>query len=104
MYISHCVVVMYVHDDLAGTYIYALPLPACSDKQRWTLLKFEGDKPPNRLDHSMCVVPWRLRAEAAGEGDAAREQQPEEINLCFVFGGMDTEGVIFNDCLVTVVT
>ncbi|XP_076139331.1 rab9 effector protein with kelch motifs [Alosa pseudoharengus] len=75
-----------------------------TDKQRWTLLKFEGDLPPNRLDHSMCVVPWCVRTEPTEDGDAAQGQNPEDTHLCFMFGGMDTEGVIFNDCLVTVVT
>ncbi|KAL2100330.1 hypothetical protein ACEWY4_004724 [Coilia grayii] len=73
-----------------------------TDKHRWTLMKFEGDLPPNRLDHSMCVVPWRVRVEDAGEGDTS--QRPEDTHLCFVFGGMDSEGVIFNDCLVTALT
>ncbi|KAG7476412.1 hypothetical protein MATL_G00082610 [Megalops atlanticus] len=71
-----------------------------TDRQRWTLLNFEGDLPPNRLDHSMCVVPWHVRAEAGGEGDQA--PKPETVNLCFIFGGMDTEGVIHSDCVVTV--
>ncbi|XP_012669886.2 rab9 effector protein with kelch motifs isoform X2 [Clupea harengus] len=73
-------------------------------KHRWTLMKFEGDLPSNRLDHSMCVVPWCVRTESAGEGDTAQSRKPEDPHLCFVFGGMDTEGVIFNDCLVTVLT
>lgn len=71
-----------------------------TDRQRWTLLKFEGDLPANRLDHSMCVVPWRVRTEGHGVGDQVSE--PETVHLCFVFGGMDTHGVIHSDCVATV--
>ncbi|XP_048042656.1 rab9 effector protein with kelch motifs [Megalobrama amblycephala] len=68
------------------------------DKQRWTRLKFEGDLPPGRLDHSMCLVPWRVKT-------AGRETCDADVqHLCFIFGGMDTQGVIFNDCLVTLLT
>lgn len=68
-------------------------------------MKFEGDMPPNRLDHSMCLLPWRVCAE--GNGDEEQTNSPaasETINLAFVFGGMDTQGIIHNDCIVTVVT
>ncbi|KAK7163865.1 hypothetical protein R3I94_002546 [Phoxinus phoxinus] len=68
------------------------------DERRWTLLQFGGDLPPGRLDHSMCSVPWRATT-------AARETRDEdEQRLCFIFGGMDTQGVLFNDCLVTLLT
>ncbi|XP_051749902.1 rab9 effector protein with kelch motifs isoform X2 [Ctenopharyngodon idella] len=68
------------------------------EKQRWTRLKFEGDLPPGRLDHSMCLVPWRVKT-------AGRETCDADVqHLCFIFGGMDTQGVIFNDCLVTLLT
>ncbi|XP_051956784.1 rab9 effector protein with kelch motifs [Xyrauchen texanus] len=72
------------------------------DKQRWTLLKFEGDLPPSRLDHSMCVVPWRVRT--TDREQANRNSEADVVYLCFAFGGMDTQGLIFNDCLVTVLT
>ncbi|XP_034565177.1 rab9 effector protein with kelch motifs isoform X2 [Notolabrus celidotus] len=76
-----------------------------TDKCRWVLMKFEGDMPPNRLDHSMCLIPWHVRVE--GNGDEEKASSPaasEIIHLAFVFGGMDTQGVIHNDCVVTVVT
>ncbi|KAM9841463.1 rab9 effector protein with kelch motifs [Aulostomus maculatus] len=74
-----------------------------TEKNRWILIKFEGDMPPNRLDHSMCLLPWRVAGE--GIGDEERANSPAEtINLAFVFGGMDTQGVIHNDCVVTVVS
>lgn len=66
---------------------------------RWTLVKFEGDKPPNRLDHSMCLLPWKVCDEEATSPAATKT-----VNLAFVFGGMDTQGVIHNDCVVTVVS
>lgn len=72
-----------------------------SDKQRWTLVKFEGDLPQNRLDHSTCVVPWPERSDTE---DEAESRERETKHLCFVFGGMDTHGLIFDDCLVTLLT
>uniref|UniRef100_A0A3Q3VJK5 Rab9 effector protein with kelch motifs n=1 Tax=Mola mola TaxID=94237 RepID=A0A3Q3VJK5_MOLML len=71
-----------------------------TEKSRWILIKFEGDMPANRLDHSMCILPWKV----CGEGDEEQASSPETVHLAFVFGGMDTEGVIHNDCIVTVVT
>lgn len=62
-------------------------------------MKFEGDKPPNRLDHSMCLLPWKVHDEKADGAAASRT-----VTLAFVFGGMDTQGVIYNDCIATVVT
>lgn len=71
-----------------------------TDKSRWILMKFEGDMPPNRLDHSMCLLPWRLEGEEKANSTAASDT----INLAFIFGGMDTQGVVHNDCIVTVLT
>ncbi|CAJ1070627.1 rab9 effector protein with kelch motifs isoform X2 [Xyrichtys novacula] len=76
-----------------------------TDKHSWVLMKFEGDLPPNRLDHSMCVLPWKVHVEEQeDEGKANSPAATETINLAFIFGGMDTEGVLFNDCVVTVIT
>ncbi|XP_026209787.1 rab9 effector protein with kelch motifs isoform X2 [Anabas testudineus] len=75
-----------------------------TDKNRWIMMKFEGDMPPNRLDHSMCLLPWKVCPESNGdEGQANSPSVSETVHLAFVFGGMDTQGVIFNDCIVTVV-
>lgn len=63
-------------------------------------MKFEGDMPPNRLDHSMCLLPWKV----CGEEAASNPATSETVNLAFVFGGMDTQGIIHNDCIVTVVS
>ena len=75
-----------------------------ADKCRWILMKFEGDMPPNRLDHSMCLLPWKVCVEGnRGEEQASSPAASKTITLAFVFGGMDTQGVIYNDCIVTVV-
>ncbi|XP_047228913.1 rab9 effector protein with kelch motifs isoform X2 [Girardinichthys multiradiatus] len=73
-----------------------------TEKKRWTLMKFE-DLPPNRLDHSMCLLPWQLCREGDADGKQTDSSDFETINLAFIFGGMDTQGVIYNDCIVTVV-
>lgn len=76
-----------------------------AEKSRWVLMKFEGSAPSNRLDHSMCLLPWKVRVEGnGGEEQASSPSASETVNLAFVFGGMDTQGVIHNDCVVTVVT
>ncbi|XP_077479613.1 rab9 effector protein with kelch motifs isoform X1 [Stigmatopora argus] len=73
----------------------------------WTRMKFEGDLPLSRLDHCMCLLPWKaddvgnkVQAQAGTQTTVIEET----VYLAFVFGGMDTQGVIFNDCVVTVVT
>lgn len=76
-----------------------------AEKSRWILMKFEGDTPPNRLDHSMCLLPWKVCIEGnSSEAQASSSEASETVNLAFVFGGMDTQGIIHNDCVVTVVT
>uniref|UniRef100_A0A8C0RE60 Rab9 effector protein with kelch motifs n=2 Tax=Canis lupus TaxID=9612 RepID=A0A8C0RE60_CANLF len=96
------------------------------EKQHWTLLKFDNFLPPGRLDHSMCVIPWPVRCMSEKEdsnsatlnydteegdstdqgvtqgGDSHEESQTDTL-LCFVFGGMNTEGEVYSDCIVTVV-
>nr|XP_012313569.1 rab9 effector protein with kelch motifs [Aotus nancymaae] len=96
-----------------------------TEKQHWTLLKFDTFLPPGRLDHSMCIIPWpvtcaseknsnslSLNREAENgdsadtvmihSGDSHEESQADTL-LCFVFGGMNTEGEIYDDCIVTAV-
>ncbi|XP_006158304.1 rab9 effector protein with kelch motifs isoform X1 [Tupaia chinensis] len=96
------------------------------EKQHWTLLKFDTFLPPGRLDHAMCIIPWPVMSVSekedsnsitlnceAEEGDSAdkgvtqdgdsRVEHQTDILLCFVFGGMNTEGEIYDDCIVTVV-
>ncbi|KAM4634806.1 rab9 effector protein with kelch motifs [Polymixia lowei] len=75
-----------------------------TDKRKWILMKFKGDMPPNRLDHSMCLLPWKVRAEGTENVASAQgSTTAETLQLAFIFGGMDTQGVIHNDCVVTVI-
>ncbi|NXC78210.1 RABEK protein, partial [Anhinga anhinga] len=91
-----------------------------TEKQQWTLLRFDSPLPARRLDHAMCVIPWRSEAGAVpGEestvsgGDKAGplQKSPGEeggaeatvVHLLLVFGGMDTQGEIYGDCLVTLI-
>uniref|UniRef100_A0A2K5C1D6 Rab9 effector protein with kelch motifs n=1 Tax=Aotus nancymaae TaxID=37293 RepID=A0A2K5C1D6_AOTNA len=91
-----------------------------TEKQHWTSLKFDTFLPPGRLDHSMCIIPWPVTCASEKEdsnsltlnhelitvmthsGDSHEESQADTL-LCFVFGGMSTEGEIYDDCIVTVV-
>lgn len=96
------------------------------EKQHWTLLKFENSPPTGRLDHSMCIIPWPGTCTSekedsnsatvncdAEKGDStekgvtqggdSREGSQADTLLCFVFGGMNTEGEIYDDCIVTAV-
>ncbi|XP_033046894.1 rab9 effector protein with kelch motifs isoform X7 [Trachypithecus francoisi] len=97
-----------------------------TEKQHWTLLKFDSFLPPGRLDHSMCIIPWPVTCASEKEdsnsltlnheaekgdsadnvmshsGDSHEESQTDTL-LCLVFGGMNTEGEIYDDCIVTVV-
>ncbi|XP_028319470.1 rab9 effector protein with kelch motifs [Gouania willdenowi] len=75
-----------------------------TEKSRWVLMKFEGDRPPNRLDHSMCILPWKPCCEGDQDEQNSVAGTFQTVNLAFVFGGMDTQGTIFNDCIVTVIT
>ncbi|NXY05887.1 RABEK protein, partial [Pteruthius melanotis] len=90
-------------------------------RQHWTLLQFEPPLPSGRLDHAMCVIPWRAGAHgdsaagtepplAAGDRAGLLQQGLGEgctgdtfVHLLFVFGGMDTQGQIHGDCLVTLI-
>ncbi|XP_034048937.1 rab9 effector protein with kelch motifs [Thalassophryne amazonica] len=75
-----------------------------TDTNHWLQMKFEGDVPPSRLDHSMCLVPWKVCSETAADEQTEHPAASQTVFLAFVFGGMDTQGVIHNDCVVTVVT
>ncbi|KFP75421.1 Rab9 effector protein with kelch motifs, partial [Acanthisitta chloris] len=93
-------------------------------RQHWTLLQFEAPMPPGRLDHAMCVIPWRTgragettdetepptdtgvtrgadRADPLQEGEGCAEDTT--VHLLLVFGGMDMQGKIHRDCLVSLI-
>ncbi|KAM4889777.1 rab9 effector protein with kelch motifs [Sylvia borin] len=89
-------------------------------RQQWTLLQFESPLPSGRLDHAMCVIPWQAGAHGdTGDSPAGTEPplsagdraeplgygcaEDTFVHLLFVFGGMDTEGQIHRDCLVTLI-
>ncbi|XP_065710223.2 rab9 effector protein with kelch motifs [Patagioenas fasciata] len=89
-----------------------------TEMQQWTLLQFDAPLPAGRLDHAMCIIPWRVSksgdtgAVTPEEGDEAGtlQRQSEEghagdtvLHLLFVFGGMDTRGQIYRDCVVSLV-
>ncbi|XP_077904334.1 rab9 effector protein with kelch motifs isoform X3 [Ictidomys tridecemlineatus] len=94
------------------------------EKQLWSLLKFDTLLPPGRLDHSMCIIPWPVTSTSEKDSNSVTlncetekgdstdrvapcgstsEESQSDILLCFVFGGMNTEGEIYNDCIVTVI-
>lgn len=89
-----------------------------TEKQHWTVLQFDTSLPAGRLDHSMCVIPWPVMSTSENKdsdsviltlqdekGDAAEkaetqsggphEESPTTVLLCFVFGGMNTEGEVY---------
>ncbi|NWW47945.1 RABEK protein, partial [Pedionomus torquatus] len=95
-----------------------------TEKQQWTLLRFESPLPAGRLDHAMCVVPWRAGTgggagavtwdNEAGQGEDTAEPLPGDrgeqgsaeapvVHLLLVFGGMDTCGEMFRDCVVSLI-
>ncbi|NXS52616.1 RABEK protein, partial [Brachypteracias leptosomus] len=84
-----------------------------TEQQQWTLLHFDSPLPTGRLDHTMCVIPWHTgRATESGCDKTAPESQKEEEggsaedtveHLLLVFGGMDTQGEIYRDCLVSLI-
>ncbi|KAM8996204.1 rab9 effector protein with kelch motifs isoform 2-T2 [Ara ararauna] len=88
-----------------------------TEKQQWTLLHFDAPLPAARLDHAMCVIPWQAGksehtgAAATGEATAGPllESQDEGhagatvVHLLLVFGGMDTQGEIYRDCIVSLI-
>ncbi|NXT45629.1 RABEK protein, partial [Pluvianellus socialis] len=97
------------------------------EQQQWTLLQFDSPLPAGRLDHAMCVIPWQAGGSGGTEGAVSREEeagkeatagaaeplrksQEEEggaedrvVHLLLVFGGMDTQGEIYRDCLVSLI-
>lgn len=96
---------LFLYNKLVLAYVTLMFNLLFAEKSRWVLMKFEGSAPPNRLDHSMCLLPWKVCVEGnGGEEQASSPSASETVNLAFVFGGMDTQGVIHNDCVVTVVT
>ncbi|NXI34284.1 RABEK protein, partial [Galbula dea] len=97
-----------------------------TEKQHWTLLQFDSPLPAGRLDHAMCVIPWpagksgdrgpitwedkagtKVTVSDAKAGSLLKSQEESAegtaVHLLLVFGGMDTQGEIYRDCLVSLI-
>ncbi|KAM4647713.1 rab9 effector protein with kelch motifs isoform 1-T1 [Amazona ochrocephala] len=88
-----------------------------TEKQQWTLLQFDAPLPAGRLDHAMCVIPWQAGksehtgAATTGEATAGPLLKSQDeghaggtvVHLLLVFGGMDTQGEIYRDCIVSLI-
>ncbi|NXH19782.1 RABEK protein, partial [Bucco capensis] len=101
-----------------------------TEKQQWTHLQFDSPLPAGRLDHAMCVIPWPtgksgdMRAvtwetsagtevtvsasDKAGTPQKSQEEEGESaegtvLHLLLIFGGMDTQGEIYRDCVVSLI-
>uniref|UniRef100_A0A8C5QPX4 Rab9 effector protein with kelch motifs n=1 Tax=Leptobrachium leishanense TaxID=445787 RepID=A0A8C5QPX4_9ANUR len=84
----------------------------------WTKLKFDSPCPSARLDHSMCLLPWKIRSDFSkseksqtkpnerggatdhSDGNCASKEL-DMVHLCLIFGGMNITGELYNDCCVT---
>ncbi|XP_040180816.1 rab9 effector protein with kelch motifs isoform X4 [Rana temporaria] len=88
----------------------------------WTRVQFDSPSPAARLDHSMCLFPWKIRMDLS-KPDCEPANVTEKIEddfytpnkdyksekcgyvtLCLIFGGMDTNGELYSDCSVTALT
>ncbi|XP_072286267.1 rab9 effector protein with kelch motifs isoform X3 [Pyxicephalus adspersus] len=93
-----------------------------TENHTWTKMKFNSPSPAARLDHSMCLFPWKINMDLSDlENELDNIPEKREINLCaankemkskkcsqvtlcLIFGGMDTNGELYNDCSVTALT
>ena len=65
----------------------------------WSLIETTGGPPPApRLDHTLCAVSLSVFA-AAKEGEEKASAVEGRHMVLMVFGGMDTQGMMFDDCL-----
>lgn len=64
---------------------------------RWTQISIDGPSPAPRLDHTLCAVEI---PKPSGDSKAETAEEKDREILLLVFGGMDTQGEIFNDCIV----
>lgn len=63
----------------------------------WTRISIDGPSPAPRLDHTLCTVQIPKPTDDSAADNAKEE---DSLTILFMFGGMDTQGEIFNDCLV----
>nr|XP_020656610.1 rab9 effector protein with kelch motifs isoform X1 [Pogona vitticeps] len=86
------------------------------EKREWMKLEFKTLLPAGRLDHSMCIFPWEIPSggETAAQGDPGTKEasghrrqgegaspRARVVHLCFIFGGMNMKGEIYQDGAVT---
>ncbi|XP_020602771.1 rab9 effector protein with kelch motifs-like isoform X2 [Orbicella faveolata] len=64
---------------------------------RWTRTPIDGPSPAPRLDHTLCTVEI---PKPTDDSASEKTKADESLTILLVFGGMDTQGEIFNDCLV----
>eukprot|EP00794_Sanderia_malayensis_P005610 gene5610-6300_t len=58
----------------------------------WSKVEIQGEHPPPRLDHTLCCVEIHYN-------DTEEKVHERKQTLLLSFGGMDTQGEIFNDLL-----
>lgn len=68
-----------------------------TETSRWTKTPIDGPSPAPRLDHTLCTVEIR---KSTDDSASEKTKAEESLTILLVFGGMDTQGEIFNDCLV----
>ncbi|KAM9326554.1 rab9 effector protein with kelch motifs [Gastrophryne carolinensis] len=108
---------VYVFGGMAETGVVNTLHRYDTETHTWTQMTFHSSSPAARLDHSMCLLPWKVRTDTELDNaskkkdfnDSCADQglntEPSgKVALCLIFGGMDTNGEIFNDCSVTVLT
>lgn len=70
-----------------------------TDTLKWTKAIIDGPSPAPRLDHTLCTV--EIPAQKDTNASVTTQGGDSKIML-LMFGGMDTQGEIFNDCLVLI--
>ncbi|EDO49239.1 predicted protein [Nematostella vectensis] len=73
---------------------YVLETETC----KWSRIRSDGLPPNPRLDHAMCTILLPKITEEAPSSTPSENNESPPSQLLFVFGGMDTQGNIFNDC------
>ncbi|XP_019643444.1 PREDICTED: rab9 effector protein with kelch motifs-like [Branchiostoma belcheri] len=65
----------------------------------WRELKPEGPPPGPRLDHAACIIQLSV-ASGSQEHAGIGVVHDGKVTMLLVYGGMDTQGIIHDDCLV----
>lgn len=67
-----------------------------TEELKWTKHATDGPNPAPRLDHTLCTVELLV----SKDNDESLSVEADNLSTLLMFGGMDTQGEIFNDCLV----